>query len=110
MRRRFAPLIALVPVAFALIAASAAAGAAKFPEEFLWGTAIAGFQTEAGQGRNVDPASDWFAWTHDPANIADGSIDPGEMGDGQPRPGQGMGDPTRRLHGLHVQTRNLIAS
>ena len=63
MRRRFAPLIALVPVAFALIAASAAAGAAKFPEEFLWGTAIAGFQTEAGQGRNVDPASDWFAWT-----------------------------------------------
>ena len=74
MRRRFAPLIALVPVALALIAASAAAGAAKFPKAFLWGTAIAGFQTEAGQGRNLDPASDWFAWTHDPANIADGSV------------------------------------
>jgi beta-galactosidase len=51
-----------------------AAAAERFPSDFLWGTAIAGFQTEAGKGRNADPAGDWYVWTHDPANIADGTV------------------------------------
>ncbi len=57
---------------FAIVATPAFAK--PFPDDFLWGTAGAGFQTEAGNGRNSDPASDWFAWTHDPANIADGTV------------------------------------
>jgi beta-glucosidase/6-phospho-beta-glucosidase/beta-galactosidase len=52
----------------------ASAVAQDFPDGFLWGTAIAGFQTEAGKGKNADPASDWYAWTHDPGNIADGTV------------------------------------
>jgi beta-galactosidase len=52
----------------------AGAEAEPFPEGFLWGTAIAGFQTEAGKGRNADPASDWHVWTHDAGNIADGTV------------------------------------
>ncbi len=58
---------------FALAPATAQA-AGKLPKRFLWGTAIAGFQTEAGKGKNLDPNSDWFAWTHDSANIADGTV------------------------------------
>ena len=56
------------------LTASAAGAAERFPRGFLWGTAIAGFQTEAGKGRNADPASDWYAWTHDAGNIADGTV------------------------------------
>jgi beta-glucosidase/6-phospho-beta-glucosidase/beta-galactosidase len=60
--------------ALALAAVSPAAGAAKFPRKFLWGTAIAGFQAEAGQGRHVDPNSDWYAWVRDPANLAAATV------------------------------------
>lgn len=59
----------------ALSAAFAAPATAKrFPPDFLWGTAGAGFQTEAGKGANADPVSDWFAWTHDRANIETGTV------------------------------------
>ena len=60
----------------AILAANPAAalGGAKFPADFLWGTAGAGFQSEAGRGKHVDPNSDWYAWTHDAANIADGTV------------------------------------
>jgi beta-galactosidase len=49
--------------------------AASFPDGFRWGTAISGFQTEMG-GRpdNRDPRSDWWAWVHDPSNIAAGRV------------------------------------
>jgi beta-galactosidase len=57
-----------------VMVAPGAAAAERFPEGFLWGTAIAGFQTEAGKGRDADPASDWYVWTHDAANIADGTV------------------------------------
>jgi beta-glucosidase/6-phospho-beta-glucosidase/beta-galactosidase len=52
------------------LAAPATATARDFPEGFLWGTAIAGFQTEAG-GRpsNADTRSDWWVWSHDRSNI-----------------------------------------
>ena len=45
--------------------------APTFPPGFLWGTAISGFQTEAGGvPANGDTGSDWWVWAHDPTNIA----------------------------------------
>jgi beta-galactosidase len=66
------PLGLAVAVLVSLLStsASAAGGVKRFPRGFLWGTAISGFQTEMGRGRNVDRSSDWWVWTHDPANIA----------------------------------------
>jgi beta-glucosidase/6-phospho-beta-glucosidase/beta-galactosidase len=57
------------------LAAPAGASARDFPKDFLWGTAIAGFQTEAG-GRpaHADRHSDWFVWSHDRANIDQGHV------------------------------------
>ncbi|MBA3262535.1 MAG: glycoside hydrolase family 1 protein [Thermoleophilaceae bacterium] len=54
------------------LAAPSAAQARAFPKDFLWGTAIAAFQTEAG-GRpaNTDTRSDWWVWSHDATNIAE---------------------------------------
>jgi beta-galactosidase len=63
-----------VAALFGALAVPTATAAERFPDGFLWGTAIAGFQTEAGKGRNADPASDWYTWTHDAANIADGTV------------------------------------
>lgn len=65
--------IACLVLGLALLA-PAAAGARAFPKDFQWGVAIAGFQTEFGQGKNLDTGSDWWAWTHDPDNIADGTV------------------------------------
>jgi beta-galactosidase len=56
------------------LVAPATGRAEPFPDGFFWGTAIAGFQTEAGKGRNADPMSDWYVWTHDPGNIADRTV------------------------------------
>ena len=64
----------LVALAAAAFAAPGAEGARDFDRDFLWGTANAGFQSEGGNGRDVDPNSDWYVWTHDPANIADGTV------------------------------------
>jgi beta-galactosidase len=56
---------------FALFLLIADAGhAAGFPKGFLWGVANAGFQSEMGQGRNVDRGSDWWVWAHDRKEIA----------------------------------------
>jgi beta-glucosidase/6-phospho-beta-glucosidase/beta-galactosidase len=73
-------------LSLALLAlAPAAASARDFPRGFLWGPAIAGLQSEAG-GRpsHADTRSDWWAWAHDPANIAAGRVsgDPIERGPG----------------------------
>jgi beta-galactosidase len=76
LRRRVSMALGLLAgVAAAALAAApaapAAAGAAAFPKGFLWGTANAGFQYEMGGARpHVDRGTDWFAWTHDAANIA----------------------------------------
>jgi beta-glucosidase/6-phospho-beta-glucosidase/beta-galactosidase len=74
----------LFVLACVLLVAPAAASARDFPRDFQWGVAIAGFQTEYGQGRNVDAGSDWWAWTHDAGNIADGTVtaDKPEQGPG----------------------------
>jgi beta-glucosidase/6-phospho-beta-glucosidase/beta-galactosidase len=72
------PLRALVPALAVLLAAAPAAGAAPkrdFPRSFLWGTAIAGLQAEAGgQPSNADPRSDWWVWSRDPLNIERGWV------------------------------------
>src|SRR3954447_14119204 len=60
----------LLSIALAL-AAPGAAAARDFPRDFLWGTAIAGFQTEAGgHPDDADKRSDWWVWSHDPENVA----------------------------------------
>ncbi len=62
--------LALLTLALA-VALPAGAQARDFPRNFLWGTAISAFQTEAG-GRpaNADRRSDWWVWSHDADNIA----------------------------------------
>ncbi|HID90514.1 TPA: glycoside hydrolase family 1 protein [Candidatus Bathyarchaeota archaeon] len=47
-----------------------------FPENFLWGVSISGFQFEMGDpgGRNVDPNTDWYVWVHDPRNVERGIV------------------------------------
>jgi beta-galactosidase len=58
-------------LALAAATASPAATPRTFPRGFLWGTAVAGFQAEmGGQPTNADPGSDWWAWTHDAANVS----------------------------------------
>jgi len=47
---------------------------ASFPEGFLWGTAIAGFQSDMGIGAPNDSGTDWWVWVHDPDNIAAGRV------------------------------------
>ena len=59
---------------------------ATFPEGFLWGTAVAGFQVDAGCP-TVDPAecedaaSDWYQWVTDPDLADDGFISGHPMSD-----------------------------
>ncbi len=69
LRAAAAALLAL------LVLVPAAHAEQRFPRGFLWGTATAGFQVEAG-GRpaNADRASDWWAWTTDPGLIAEGVV------------------------------------
>ena len=63
-------LLALAMLGVFASAAPAATGG-KFPRSFLWGTAVAGFQTEmGGTPANRDPRSDWWTWSHDRENIA----------------------------------------
>ena len=63
-------LLALSLLGVFASAAPAATGG-KFPRSFLWGTAVAGFQTEmGGTPANRDQRSDWWTWSHDRENIA----------------------------------------
>jgi beta-galactosidase len=74
MSRRTAVVAALL-APLALVAAGPAAAKPKgaaFPPGFLWGTSTAGYQVEMGANpASNDPNSDWWAWLHDPQNIAD---------------------------------------
>jgi len=54
-------------------------GAARFPDGFLWGAAMAGFQVDMGcptlpESVCTDPNSDWYAWVTNPELIADESL------------------------------------
>ncbi len=58
----------------ALAAPAPAAAAERFPRDFLWGTAVAGFQVEAGGSpANADRRSDWWAFTHARELIREGA-------------------------------------
>jgi beta-glucosidase/6-phospho-beta-glucosidase/beta-galactosidase len=63
--------------AAALILFATAASAkvvAPFPDGFLWGTAIAGFQSDMGVGAPNDANSDWWVWVRDPQNVSSGRV------------------------------------
>lgn len=66
----------LAALALLLAAAQADArrGAAPFPDGFLWGTAISGFQSDMGLGAPTDPNSDWWVWVRDPQNLSSGAV------------------------------------
>jgi beta-galactosidase len=78
----------------------AAAAARAFPKSFQWGVAIAGFQTEFGQGKNLDAGSDWWAWTHDATNISNGTVTPD-------RPEQEPGFLAKYKRDLHLASDKL---
>lgn len=51
----------------------------RFPKDFQWGSATAGFQVEAGcptipEEECLDRGSDWYQWVSDPELIADSSL------------------------------------
>lgn len=83
-----------------LLALPAGASARAFPEGFQWGVAIAGFQTEFGQGKNVDAGSDWWAWTHDQTNIGAGTVT-------DDRPEDGPGFLAKYKRDLHLAADEL---
>jgi beta-glucosidase/6-phospho-beta-glucosidase/beta-galactosidase len=63
--------VAVVVVALcAVVVRSSPAVGQAFPDGFLWGTAIAGFQSDMGVGAPADPNTDWWVWAHDAQNIA----------------------------------------
>jgi hypothetical protein len=41
---------------------------APFPDGFLWGAAISGFQSDMGLGAPDDEGTDWWVWVHDQDN------------------------------------------
>ncbi|MCW4020122.1 MAG: beta-galactosidase BgaS [Candidatus Bathyarchaeota archaeon] len=47
-----------------------------FPEKFLWGVSISGFQFDMGgpSKKHLDPNTDWFMWVHDSKNIQKGLV------------------------------------
>lgn len=65
-----------LPLTLALLALLAPSAAARdFPRTFLWGTAIAGLQSEAGgHPSHADRLNDWWTWSRDPANIRSGWV------------------------------------
>ncbi len=66
-------LLRLVVMLAAALAARPAA--ADFPSGFLFGTAIAGFQSDmGGDPIHDDAGTDWWVWTHDATNVANGIV------------------------------------
>lgn len=51
-------------------------GRMPFPDDFLWGVSLSGFQFEMGdpENRSLDPNTDWFLWVHDRKNIEAGIV------------------------------------
>ena len=68
-------LTAAVILVVTVASAPGASAQRPFPRGFLWGTATAGFQIEAGGARaNSDRRSDWWAFTTDPDLIRAGVV------------------------------------
>ena len=68
--RRAAVLVAVSLSARVAGAAPASQVARPFPPRFLWGAAIAGFQSDMGLHAPNDERSDWWTWVRDPQNVA----------------------------------------
>src|SRR6185503_10071052 len=69
-----------------LVCLCASVARADFPNGFLWGTAISGFQTEmGGDPAGNDTQSDWWVWAHDPDNIAGNKVSGDLPENGSPR-------------------------
>lgn len=70
-----AMVCAAVLAATAMLAAAAqAAAGGPLPRGFQWGIALSGFQADMGRGRDLDRASDWWAWVRDPRNRAERTV------------------------------------
>jgi beta-glucosidase/6-phospho-beta-glucosidase/beta-galactosidase len=68
-------LAAALAALLVLAGSATTASARDFPRSFLWGTATAGFQVEAGgTPANVDRKSDWYEFTSDSALIGDSVV------------------------------------
>ncbi len=87
-------------LALIVVASPAAAAKRDFPRDFQWGVAIAGFQVEGGQGTNLNSNSDWWMWTHDADNIANGVVT-------DDRPEDGPGFWTRHKRDVRLAARDL---
>jgi beta-glucosidase/6-phospho-beta-glucosidase/beta-galactosidase len=92
----------LLALLLAVLACAPAAAAERFPRGFLWGTATAGFQSEAG-GRpsHADHGSDWWVWSRDRANIAAGRVSGHRVEDGPGFWRRWRGDVGLARRGLH---------
>ncbi|MFN8113807.1 MAG: glycoside hydrolase family 1 protein [Solirubrobacterales bacterium] len=92
----------LVAFALAILTLAPAAQAARdFPKSFLWGTASAGFQSEAGGApANVDKRSDWYRFTSDPGLIDAGVVSGDRIADGPGFLHEWRGDLDRAANGL----------
>lgn len=67
-------MLVLVVALCAVVPRTGGAAGLPFPEGFLWGTAISGFQSDMGVGAPDDPNSDWWVWVHDADNVAAGRV------------------------------------
>jgi beta-glucosidase/6-phospho-beta-glucosidase/beta-galactosidase len=68
-------LVALIAAGGLLVPAPGSARVvAPFPEGFLWGSAISGFQSDMGVGAPNDEGTDWWVWVHDADNISAGRV------------------------------------
>ena len=97
-------------VFFALAAPAAAQSPSveSFPPGFLWGTASAGFQVEAGgPAANSDKRSDWWAFTHDPGLISDGVVSGDRVERGPGFWSESTGDLARSWKELHTNAIRL---
>ena len=103
---RGALAILLAVVALAAVPAGASAKR-DFPKSFQWGVATAGFQSEMGRGRDLDRRSDWFAWTHDSDNIADGTVTADRPEDGPGFFARYRGDVNLAASDLHLKAFRL---
>ena len=89
-------------VVLLLSARPGAAGVVQpFPEGFLWGVAISGFQNDMGQGAPNDENSDWWVWVRDPDNIATGKVS-GELPEDGPGFYNLFGNHARRARRLRA--------
>jgi len=48
----------------------------RFPENFLWGVSMSGFQFEMSDpaGKSIDPNTDWYVWVRDTINVQKGLV------------------------------------